>query len=309
MSNATPVPSQNDLGLMEGLMDFHSDEARALLQKYRHVEHLIGCGHHGSSEGEFCEDLLRQFLRQVVPGRYSVDQGFIRHTARGAGVSPSCVSKQLDVIIHDSHDYAPLFRSGEFVVVLPKSVVAVIEVKKTLNKDKLEEALENLAQANEVLLAAERPLLKIFTGVFAFTSVDDLRPENKPYSDSFHTSFHTIARTYAPSVCIPDVLIVADKDIFFREEIVGLPQPSVVYPPFALSHTAAEHQAAGHGRVNIAVQAFLSILYAKVRFPETESSSRRFVFPDDLIHRTVIPFFDPSTPVTNIFLPPKRCGE
>jgi hypothetical protein len=163
-------------------------------------------------------------------------------------------------------------------------------------------------QANEVLKAAGSPLLQTFTGVFAFTSVEDLRPKFKPYSDSFFTSFDTIARTSPPTVCIPDVLIVADRDIFFRQEFPNPQRPSSMYCSFNVDHTAAEYEAE-HEKVNLAVQAFLAILYIKVRFPETECSSRRFVFPNNLINRIVIPFLDPTKPVTGIINPPIRIGE
>ena len=59
---------------------FHSAEAQVLLARHRQVEHLIGKGHHNPSDGTYCEDLSRSFIRSFVPGRYSVDTGFIRNS-------------------------------------------------------------------------------------------------------------------------------------------------------------------------------------------------------------------------------------
>src|SRR5438876_151530 len=113
------------------LAQYHSDEWQALLTKHRHIEHLLGLGRHSPSEGDYCEDLVRSFLRDVLPKRYSIDKGFIRGI-----VMPrqEYVSPQLDVIIHDTAEYAPILRSGEFVVVLPDAVVGYLEVKKTLRR-------------------------------------------------------------------------------------------------------------------------------------------------------------------------------
>jgi hypothetical protein len=60
------------------LAEFHSTESDLLLTRFRHIEKLLGLSHHSVSEGDYCEDLLRSFLRQSLPERYAVNKGFIK---------------------------------------------------------------------------------------------------------------------------------------------------------------------------------------------------------------------------------------
>jgi hypothetical protein len=82
-----------------------------------------------------------------------VSTGFIEDCAR-----------QLDVIVWDSLNYAPLFREGEVVVVPRDSVRAVIEVKTKLDTNALDEALEILFEAT----ARHPQVVPMFQGIFAF---------------------------------------------------------------------------------------------------------------------------------------------
>jgi hypothetical protein len=51
------------------LAEFYSSDAELLRLKYKQVENLIGLGHHSSSEGDYCEALLKEFLRRTLPQR------------------------------------------------------------------------------------------------------------------------------------------------------------------------------------------------------------------------------------------------
>jgi hypothetical protein len=281
-------PGSNDQGsqeLLVGLLDFYSNEANALLERYLHIDRLIGSGHHHGSEGDYCEDLLRQFLRQVLPTRYSVDHGFIRYTPRLGLSGQSCVSRQIDVIVHDSFDYAPVFRSGEFVIVLPEAVTAVIEVKKRLTSGELGDALSGLARVNEVLQASGRPLLKTFTGVFAFTADEDLCPKTKELSDSYINRIKQVCDGHTPRSHVPDAIIVADGHVFCRSEY----EHQTDQHRFVIHRLPAEH--AGH---NVAVQGFLALLFKKIGLKEVLDNSGRFSFPADLPDCGVLVFYEPD---------------
>lgn len=123
------------------LAEFYSADAETLRIKYKQVEALMGLGHHSQSEGSHCEALLKEFLRRTLPRHVSIDSGFIRRVSdtdwTKTGITPPTLAPgspvatpQLDIIVHDSTEYAPLFRSEDFVVVLPEAARAVIEVKK-----------------------------------------------------------------------------------------------------------------------------------------------------------------------------------
>lgn len=83
---------------------------------------------HNPTTGALAEAVLREFLQEHLPRGVSVEEGFI--------ISPeSWLSKQCDIIIYDSHRFAPFYRAGQLVVVPSEAVIAVIEVKISINKD------------------------------------------------------------------------------------------------------------------------------------------------------------------------------
>jgi hypothetical protein len=82
---------------------------------------------HNPTIGVLTEEILRSFLSDHLPKAISVAQGFVANE-NGA------ISRQCDIILYDSHHYAPLYKANDIVVVPVESVLAVIEVKTTINK-------------------------------------------------------------------------------------------------------------------------------------------------------------------------------
>lgn len=110
---------------------------------------------HGPSVGTYRENLLQNTLKKHLPERYHVATGFIINLPR-----------QIDILIYDRLDYAPVFREGDLVVVSPESVRAVIEVKTKITSSNLESALELLDDA--AYFDDNQP--PFFKGIFAFES-------------------------------------------------------------------------------------------------------------------------------------------
>lgn len=82
---------------------------------------------HNPTTGALAEAVLREFLREHLPCGVGVEEGFI--------IGPDgWLSKQCDIIIYDSHRFAPFYRAGQLVVVPVESVLAVIEVKTSITK-------------------------------------------------------------------------------------------------------------------------------------------------------------------------------
>jgi hypothetical protein len=102
-----------------------------------HVHQLLG-GKHNYASGAFREGLLRDLLTSVLPKSVSVDSGFIY------GFEQVANSKQIDILIWDSAKYSAVFKTGEFVIVAPESVIAAISVKTSLDRRELVESLDNL---------------------------------------------------------------------------------------------------------------------------------------------------------------------
>lgn len=108
---------------------------------------------HGPTVGGQREELLRALLERHVPQRFHVATGFIEGSDR-----------QIDILIYDQIDYAPLFRAGNLVVVPFEAVRALIEVKSSLTSDELIDALRHLGEA----LGARVSGPPIFRGVFGY---------------------------------------------------------------------------------------------------------------------------------------------
>lgn len=121
------------------------------------VRHLI---RHTSSVGTYRENLLQSLLRKHLPERYHVATGFIYGCDR-----------QIDVVIYDRIDYAPIFREGDLVVVPPESVRAIIEVKTNLTLHQLRTSLEQIEQLSN-FDDCQPPFFK---GIFAFET--DVAPD------------------------------------------------------------------------------------------------------------------------------------
>ena len=103
---------------------------------------LIGSAH-APTLGSYKERLLRQVIAEFLPRRYQVGTGFVLFPAAqlsGRGESsaarrpPHEISRQLDLIVYDASEHPVVFREGDFVVVRPEAVRAVIEVKGALDQ-------------------------------------------------------------------------------------------------------------------------------------------------------------------------------
>lgn len=124
-------------------------ELESLSERVRHIIE------HGPTVGTYRENLLQSTLRKHLPERYHVATGFIHGLA-----------KQIDILIYDRVDYAPIFREGDLVIVPSESVRAVIEVKTKLSSKALISALEVL----EITSKFDDCTPPFFRGVFSFES-------------------------------------------------------------------------------------------------------------------------------------------
>ncbi len=130
-----------------------------LIEKSKRVELLIN---HGGVIGSYRENLLINLFQRYLPSKFSISSGFIE----------GC-NRQIDIIIFDSHNYIPLFKENNIVVVKIESVRAVIEVKSTLNSKELDQSLELLHDISRY----PQPVIPIFKGVFAFRTTAYKNPK------------------------------------------------------------------------------------------------------------------------------------
>ena len=140
---------------MSDLDYFHSltQELNALKNRVRHFIK----DRHWLSDGLWKESVLRAVLRRHLPRHLEVGSGFI--------VAGSEVSTQVDILIYDSN-YPILFRDGDFVVVTPDLVRAVIEVKTRVEPSDLVGHFNKLGDIH--YMAASTAQCRPLVGLFSF---------------------------------------------------------------------------------------------------------------------------------------------
>ncbi len=126
------------------LMTYVAQKGDAFAKRVDLLSRLIH-GNHEPSLGGYKERLLSDAIRQSIPRRYEIGTGFVAFPKlkNGDGTSASHeISKQLDVIIYDSTEYAPIFRDGDFVIVPPRAVRAIVEVKSSASYSSVRDVVE-----------------------------------------------------------------------------------------------------------------------------------------------------------------------
>lgn len=146
-----------------------SDELRILKDRIR----MIMTNPHWQKDGEWKESVLKTAIRRHLPSSFKVGTGFI--------VTPDSDSTQIDILVYE--DTTPiLFQDGDFVILPPVGIKAIIEVKaKVYNASKLEEYLKKLGDISELIGSLQLSLPQavrqqmnnhkpLFVGFFSYES-------------------------------------------------------------------------------------------------------------------------------------------
>lgn len=92
---------------------------------------------HNLEKGQAIEEIVKKFLQEYIPKRYSVTSGFVIDTNDN-------ISSQEDVIIYDAFN-CPIYRPGERTAIIPiDNVASLLEVKSELNTSNLAESLQKI---------------------------------------------------------------------------------------------------------------------------------------------------------------------
>src|ERR1700722_10562772 len=121
-----PTPT---FDLAPGLLEYWSSQAELMLAQFENINHLLGPTKDWTHPGDFCEVLLRDLLRRFLPPWVSIDKGFFYGRTPLEGKDTHC--PEIDLLIHDTQHYRPLFRMDDFVIVQPQAVRGMIQVKRT----------------------------------------------------------------------------------------------------------------------------------------------------------------------------------
>lgn len=152
----------------EGLQEFLSSQGTIVLEQFAHIEKLLGpAGSDWQWVGEHCEVLIRQFLRSFLPPSLALGKGYVHGVLEEGGVKTRC--PEIDIIIYDQEKFAPFFIMGDFVIVHPKSVMAMLQVKRTLDATTLTKAMKNIVLARRhVLSATPYPRRNLYSAIVTF---------------------------------------------------------------------------------------------------------------------------------------------
>jgi len=139
--------------------------ARRLRQDFA----ALGVIPHRGLKGDEAADLVRRFLNEHLPKRFSAGSGFIIDRRDN-------ISRQTDVVIYDAMN-CPVYRASEDAAIFPAdNVAAVVEVKSHLDGEQLRLAAANIAAAKSLAKTKqpEVPFLvqsQTMGCVFAFDSI------------------------------------------------------------------------------------------------------------------------------------------
>ena len=96
--------------------------------------------YHKGEYGRYREDAVRDFIQFVIPGKFSVGEGFLVNSS----TYDKSISTQCDVVIFDKN--TPMFKDSHIRFFPVETTAAVGEVKSTLDTSDLIEALIKLAK-------------------------------------------------------------------------------------------------------------------------------------------------------------------
>jgi hypothetical protein len=202
-----------------------------MLSQYRNIERLLGDTDDWTAPGTHCEILLRDLLRQFLPGYYRADKGFIYGRLAFGEESKHC--PEIDVLIHDAQNFRPVFQLEDFVIVQAKATHGAIQVKRRMDTEQLREGIDNAVEAREhfawLCLGSPRsPSTRFFSAVLFF---DEKSPRRDGRASGTYRNVITEKfadperRPYAPDIIgsLQGYIFRRDGDDSSRLRYVGFP--------------------------------------------------------------------------------------
>jgi len=154
------------------LEKFFGSTAMALDAQGQRVRNLIGDAH-WQSDGTYKERLLKNSIREIVPSTFKVGDGFLIYR-KDKEQEHFEVSRQTDVLVYDDRFVAPIFRDGDFAIILAETALAAIEVKSSWgnNCKQLGNGIKAVQSAHKLYqLARKNNNTDLFTACIAYKSI------------------------------------------------------------------------------------------------------------------------------------------
>ncbi len=163
------------------LAEFFGSTATALKAQGQRVRNLIGDSH-WQSDGTYKERLLKNAIREIVPSTFKVGDGFLIYQ-KDKEQEHFEVSCQIDVLVYDDRFVAPIFRDGDFAIILAETALAAMEIKSSWgdNCKKLADGIKVLQSAHRLYkLARKFNITDLFTACIAYRSTPHSNAQEKP---------------------------------------------------------------------------------------------------------------------------------
>lgn len=146
---------------MTNILRYQQSIAAEFIAIKDRVRFFIGNNHWGE-DGRFKEIILMNFLKKILPDTIGVGTGFVLNKEKE-------LTDQIDIIIFKRED-PKLFSEGDFVIVMPESVLGIIEVKSKVTSgvlcDNLNGRISTLEKCHKNGKIIGRD--GIFNGIFSF---------------------------------------------------------------------------------------------------------------------------------------------
>lgn len=196
--------------------------AKKLSIDYELTNHIDHMGVRGSSR----EDVLKYYIKQLLPERFAVGNGVVTDVN-------GTQSKQQDFFVYDAFN-SPVFLHTESSSIVPvESVYATIEVKSTLKKETLTQSLANIKSVKEldVTILLNSPIVppvfnSIFGAIFAYTADTTI----ETIANNLDELCIDIPHSRRPSViCILDQGVIINIDRQTLNQITIMPSENTTW--------------------------------------------------------------------------------
>lgn len=183
---------------------------------------------HQGIKGNYREELLKRYLRDLIPSKYSIGTGIIVDANQEQ-------SRQQDFFIYDNIN-SPVFLKMEAAQVIPiESVYAVIEVKSVLSKPELEKSVVNIRSVKRLELnpleskfyvpSKENQTLGMIFAYSCNTTVDTIINNLKEINERMNIPYnHQINM-----ICILDKGVIVYIDKKDMNQITLMPSDDTIY--------------------------------------------------------------------------------
>lgn len=189
--------------------EFHISTGKELLAIKDRVRLLIS---HWGEDGRYKETILKSVIQRFLPAKYIIATGFVVKQTDDKQTHIS--SKQIDLIVYDS-SYPTLFKEGDFVIVTPDSVKAIIEVKANMINQGFAKVVQKANEMGQFIFDGKSDInAPFFNGIFSYEGFEELNSIVKVKRGIETADTDYISKTNFSKFKVNHISF--NKDLFFK---------------------------------------------------------------------------------------------